>query len=76
MDLETVARDIANSSDHKILMAATISDPGLDMAVDDATVAMKHLDRRGKLCFLLFVLGSAEEVMDEIKSVPFLQVVT
>lgn len=74
--LENVVRNIVASPDHKILMEATISDHGLDMAVDDAIEAMKLMSGKGKLCFLLFVLGSAEEVLGEIEAVPFLQEVT
>jgi len=76
MNLETVAKDIVSTPDHAALMEATISDPALDMMIADATDVMKHMDRKGKFAFLLFVLGSADEVLDEIQSVPFLQVVT
>ena len=76
MNLESVVKDIVSTPDHKALMEATISDPALDMLVEDATDVMNHMDRKGKLAFLLFVLGSAEKIVDEIKSVPFLRVVT
>jgi hypothetical protein len=74
--LENLLRNIVASPDHKELMAGTISDYALDMMVEDAGEIMRRMDRKGKLCFLLFVLGSAEDVMDEIKAVPFLEVVT
>ncbi len=74
--LEDLLCTIQQTECYKELQDATISDPALDKMVEDGAEVMRLMDRDGKLCFLLFLLGSSEEVLKEIKSVPILQEVT
>ncbi len=67
-------KEIVDSPDFASLMDTTIDPYALDKMVEDAAVVMS-VNKETKLAFLLFVLGSAEEVLTELKSVHFLRLV-
>lgn len=67
-------KDIQQSPDFASLMGATIDDHALDMMIEDAWPVIS-MDKEMKLIFLLFLLGSEEEILSELKSIPYLRVV-
>ncbi len=66
--------EIGESPDFASLMDTVIDPYALDKMVEDAAQVMS-MNKETKLTFLLFVLGSAEEVLTELKSVHYLRLV-
>ena len=77
--LDTVVEKVAAEPDFEELMSAGISDGALDLLVEDAYLGLMRIDDEGgrkmKLCLILFIIGSSEKVLKELKSVPFLKAV-
>lgn len=67
-------KEITESPDFASLMDTTIDPYALDKMVEDAAEVMS-VDKETKLAFLLFVLGSSEEVLSELRSVHYLRLV-